>query len=82
MAVVIAVRATITEVNHGYTVAIVLEKNGRPLRLAEKTVGGWRRKRFGLGPSPEGFPATTSNCSVHASVSGVTLLQHVRERCG
>jgi hypothetical protein len=38
MAVVIAVRATITEVKHGYTVTAVLEKNGRSLTLAEKTV--------------------------------------------
>jgi hypothetical protein len=38
MGVAIVVRATITEVKHGYTVTAVLEKNGRSLTLAEKAV--------------------------------------------
>ena len=38
MADVTTVRATITGVNDGYTVTVVLEKGGRSLTLAEKTV--------------------------------------------
>jgi len=34
-----AIRATVAGANDGYTVTVVLEKNGRSITLAEKIVG-------------------------------------------